>query len=395
MTQEHPIIRLVKGGDKRARHGYPWLYSNEVAMTADAKALPPGAVVAVQNANGNDLGLYGFNPHTLIAARFLNHGAASQIDANFFAARLRRALDLRTRLYDRPFYRLIHAEADGLPGLIVDRFGDAVVVQANTATMELHSARLVDALHDVLSPARIIFKNDSPARTLEGLGLETHAVTGGEGPVTLEENSLKFICDPLGGQKTGWFYDHRGNRAFVAGLAKGQKVIDFYTYAGGFALNCAAAGALSVVAVDRSESSLALAGQAAALNDLSAKISFTRSDVFPEAERRAAAGERFGVVIADPPAFIKSKKDLQPGLKGYQKLARLMAALVSPGGFLFLASCSHNAPLLEFAEACKRGISDADRTGRILRTSGAAADHPVHPALPESAYLKGILYQLD
>lgn len=395
MSPEYPVIRLVKGGDKRARHGHPWLYSNEVAMTAEAKALVPGTVVTVQNANGNALGLYGFNPHTLIAARLLSRDPAAIMDVDFFAGRLRRALDLRTRLFDRPFYRLVHAEADGLPGLIVDRFGDTVVVQANTATMDMHSALLIEAVQAVLSPERIIFKNDSPARALEGLALETHAVTGGEGPVTLEENGLKFICDPLGGQKTGWFYDHRNNRASLARLAKGQTVIDYYTYAGGFALNAAAAGAASVVAVDRSESALALAAEAAQLNGLADKLSFVRSDVFPDAERRAAAGKRFGLVIADPPAFIKSKKDLQPGLKGYQKLARLMAALVSPGGFLFLASCSHNAPLEDFAESCKRGIYDAGRSGRILRTSGAGPDHPVHPSLPESAYLKGILYQLD
>lgn len=395
MSISYPIIRLVKGGGKRARHGHPWIFSNEVAMTASAKALAPGSLVIVEDAGGEALGLYGFNPHTLIAARLLTRNIAAVIDAGFIAERLGGAVQLRNRLFDRPYYRLIHAEADGLPGLVIDRFGDAVVAQANTAMMDRLSPQLTEALEQTLSPARIIFKNDSPARKLEGLELTTFAAKGGEQSLAVEENGLQFVCDPLGGQKTGWFYDHRDNRAFVAKLAKERRVIDYYTYAGGFAITCAASGASSVVAVDRSEGSLALAAEAARLNGLADRVSVQRAEVFADAERRVASGERFGLVIADPPAFVKSKKDLQPGLKGYRKLARLTAALVEPGGFLFLASCSHNVGVADFAETCKRGLDDAGRTGRILRTSGAGADHPVHPALPETAYLKGILYQLD
>ncbi|MBW7835654.1 MAG: class I SAM-dependent rRNA methyltransferase [Sphingomonadales bacterium] len=395
MSISYPIIRLVKGGGKRARHGHPWIFSNEVAMTASAKALAPGSLVIVEDAGGEALGLYGFNPHTLIAARLLTRNIAAVIDAGFIAERLGGAVQLRNRLFDRPYYRLIHAEADGLPGLVIDRFGDAVVAQANTAMMDRLSPQLTEALEQTLSPARIIFKNDSPARKLEGLELATFAAKGGEESLAVEENGLRFVCDPLGGQKTGWFYDHRDNRAFVAKLTKERRVIDYYTYAGGFAITCAASGASSVVAVDRSEGSLALAAEAARLNGLADRVSVQRAEVFADAERRVASGKRFGLVIADPPAFVKSKKDLQPGLKGYRKLARLTAALVEPGGFLFLASCSHNVGVADFAETCKRGLDDAGRTGRILRTSGAGADHPVHPALPETAYLKGILYQLD
>ncbi len=395
MSISYPIIPLAKGGGKRARHGHPWIFSNEVAMTASAKALAPGSLVIVEDAGGEALGLYGFNPHTLIAARLLTRNIAAVIDAGFIAERLGSAVQLRNRLFDRPYYRLIHAEADGLPGLIIDRFGDAMVVQANTAMMDRLSPQLTEALEQTLSPTRIIFKNDSPARKLEGLELTTFAAKGGEESLAVEENGLRFVCDPLGGQKTGWFYDHRDNRAFVAKLTKERRVIDYYTYAGGFAITCAASGASSVVAVDRSEGSLALAAEAARLNGLADRVSVQRAEVFADAERRVASGERFGLVIADPPAFVKSKKDLQPGLKGYRKLARLTSALVEPGGFLFLASCSHNVGVADFAEACKRGLDDAGRSGRILKTSGAGADHPVHPALPETAYLKGILYQLD
>ncbi|RIK93163.1 MAG: RlmI/RlmK family 23S rRNA methyltransferase [Proteobacteria bacterium] len=395
MSTSYPIIRLVKGGGKRARHGHPWIFSNEIAMTASAKALAPGSLVVIEDAGGEALGLYGFNPHTLIAARLLTRNIEAAIDAGFMTERIRSAVQLRNQLFDRPYYRLIHAEADGLPGLVIDRFGDAVVAQANTAMIDRLSPPLIEALEQTLSPARLIFKNDSPARKLEGLELTTFAAKGGEESLAVEENGLRFVCDPLGGQKTGWFYDHRDNRAFVAKLAKDRRVIDYYTYAGGFAVTCAASGASSVVAVDRSEGSLALAEQAARLNGVADRVSVQRAEVFADAEKRGAAGERFGVVIADPPAFVKSKKDLQPGLKGYRKLARLTSALVEPGGFLFLASCSHNVGVADFAETCKRGLDDAGRTGRILKTSGAGADHPVHPALPETAYLKGILYQLD
>lgn len=395
MSTSYPIIRLVKGGGKRARHGHPWIFSNEIAMTASAKALAPGSLVVIEDAGGEALGLYGFNPHTLIAARLLTRNIEAAIDAGFMTERIRSAVQLRNQLFDRPYYRLIHAEADGLPGLVIDRFGDAVVAQANTAMIDRLSPPLIEALEQTLSPARLIFKNDSPARKLEGLELTTFAAKGGEESLAVEENGLQFVCDPLGGQKTGWFYDHRDNRAFVAKLAKDRRVIDYYTYAGGFAVTCAASGASSVVAVDRSEGSLALAAEAARLNGVADRVSVQRAEVFADAEKRGAAGERFGVVIADPPAFVKSKKDLQPGLKGYRKLARLTSALVEPGGFLFLASCSHNVGVADFAETCKRGLDDAGRTGRILETSGAGADHPVHPALPETAYLKGILYQLD
>jgi 23S rRNA (cytosine1962-C5)-methyltransferase len=211
----------------------------------------------------------------------------------------------------------------------------------------------------------------------------------------VREGNLTFLADPLGGQKTGWFFDQRDNRAFVAGLCPGKRVLDVYSYAGGFAVSAAAAGAFRVTAVDRSENALDLARQAATLNNVSADIAFERSDAFDALARLGEDGERFGVVIADPPAFVKSRKDLKSGLKGYRKLARMAARLVEPGGFLFLASCSHNANAEQFAAEVATGIARTGRTGRILRFAGAAPDHPVHPHLPESAYLKAITLQLD
>ena len=391
-----PIVTLQPGRHKRADSGHPWVYSNEIVMDAAAKALPPGTLVTLRKAGGEALGVATFNAHTLVSARLLDRDAKRRIDRDFFAARLESALALRRRLYAEPLYRLVHAEADGLPGIAADRFGDVLVAQINTAGMARLEEEWVAACDAVLAPRAIVLRNDSPARALEGLEPELRIAKGEiDGPIELLENGARFLADPREGQKTGWFFDQRDNRRFVAGLSAGARVLDLYCYAGGFAVAAAQAGADAVLALDRSEPALALAAAAAALNGVGQRCRFQRADAFGELSRLVAAGERFGVVIADPPAFVKSKKDLGPGLRGYRKLARLAAALVEPGGVLFIASCSHNVEPADFAEAVRRGLEDAERSGRILRSAGAAPDHPVHPWLPESAYLKAQALVLD
>lgn len=391
-----PVVRLQPGRHKRARSGHPWVYSNEVVMDAAAKALPKGGLVRLEASNGEPLGVAMFNPHTLIAARIVARDATAAIDAAFFAGRLAAARDLRERLYPGGHYRLVHAEADGLPGLIIDRYGEAVVVQANTAGMDAFLPVLLDALDTEIAPRVVVLRNDSAARGLEGISQEVRIAKGSlDGAVEIVENGARFVVDLQEGQKTGWFYDQRENRAAVARLATGARVLDLYTYGGGFAVASARAGASEVIAVDRSETALTSAARSAALNGVDARCRFAKAEAFTELERLAASGERFGVVVADPPAFVKSKKDLAAGARGYRKLARLSATLVAPGGFLFIASCSHNVDRATFDEQVQHGLHDAGRTGRILLMSGAAADHPVHPHLPESIYLKASLLQLD
>jgi 23S rRNA (cytosine1962-C5)-methyltransferase len=391
-----PVVTLLAGGHRRAEGGHPWIYSNEVEMDAAARAIAPGSLVTVKRADSRPLGVAMFNPHTLLAGRLLDRDAARPIGRRFVMRRLERALQLRERLYRAPFYRLVHAEADGLPGLVVDRFGPVLVVQENAAGMELLEPVIVEALSALLSPDAIVLRNDSPARGLEGLTQEVRVAAGAvDGPVTVEEDGAIFLADVLAGQKTGWFFDQRDNRAFVAGLAAGARVLDLYCYSGGFAVAAARAGAASVAGIDRSEAALALAGEAAARNDVAALCDFRRAEVFAEAAALASAGERFDIVIADPPAFARSKRDVPAALRGYRKLARLAMQLTAPGGFVFLASCSHNVAAADFAEAARRGLADAGRTGRILREAGAGADHPIHPALPESAYLKSLVLSLD
>jgi 23S rRNA (cytosine1962-C5)-methyltransferase len=391
-----PVVSLLPGGHRRAEGGHPWIYSNEIQMDAAAKAVTSGSLVTCKRADGRTLGVAMFNPHTLLGARLLDRDAARPIGRRFIARRLERALKLRERLYSAPFYRLVHAEADGLPGLVVDRFGPVLVVQQNAAGMERLEPVVVDALTALVSPRAIVLRNDSPARVLEGLPQEVRVVLGAvDGPVTVEENGTAFLADVLAGQKTGWFFDQRDNRAFVAGLCAGARVLDLYCYSGGFAVAAARAGATSVTGIDRSEAALALAGETAASNGVAGICDFRRAEVFAEAASRASAGERFDIVIADPPAFARSRRDVPAALRGYRKLARLAAGLTAPGGFVFIASCSHNVGAPDFAEAVRRGLADAGRTVRILREAGAGPDHPVHPALPETSYLKSQVLSLD
>jgi 23S rRNA (cytosine1962-C5)-methyltransferase len=394
--QTRPTITLLPGRQKRAEGGHPWIYSNEISMDAAAKSLPAGGLVTVRKPDGKGLGVATFNAHPLVSARLLSRDATQKIDRTFLARTLRRALALRERLFPEPFYRLIHAEADGLPGLVVDRFGKALVCQFNTAGMALLEADVLAALDQVLAPEIVVLRNDSSARLAEGLSNEVQVAKGNvEGPVELIENGARFTADLLGGQKTGWFFDQRANRRFMSRLARDLRVLDLYTFAGGFAVEAALAGAREVVGIDRSEPALALAKAAAIRNGVAERCTFRRGEAFAEMERLAQEDERFEMVIADPPAFIKTKKDVGAGLRGYRKLAHLAGAIVAKGGFLFLASCSHNAEPASFAEAIRRGIADTGRNARILRSSGADADHPVHPALPESAYLKAQTFLLD
>jgi 23S rRNA (cytosine1962-C5)-methyltransferase len=391
-----PRISLLPGCARRAEAGHPWIFSNEVRMDAAARALPPGALVTLCRAGGSPLGVAMFNPHTLLTARLLDRDAGRAIGRRFLARRLERALALRERIFAAPHYRLVHAEADGVPGLIVDRFGAVLVAQANAAGIARLEPIVLDALDGLLRPAAIVLRNDSPVRAQEGLATETRVARGRlDAAVVVDEDGACFPVDVLAGQKTGWFYDQRRNRAFIAGLASAARVLDLYCYSGGFAVQMARAGAAAVTGIDSSAQALRLAAEAAALNGVAARCAFRRVEAFAEAARLAAAGERFDVVVADPPAFARSRRDAGPALRGYRKLARLAAALVAPRGFLFLASCSFHVGEAEFAEAVRRGLADAGRAGRILRRAGAGPDHPIHPALPETAYLKTATLALD
>lgn len=389
-----PLLRLLPGRDRRVKAGHPWAYSNEVAMSPEARALPPGSPVRLEGDDGVKHGIWQFNPHSLIAARVLDRDPAARPDAAWFRARIAEALSLRERLGVARHCRLVHAEADGLPGLILDRHGDAVALQANTAGMEAATPLVLEALHALMAPRVVVARNDSPVRALEGLPLESRLLHGTDATARIEEGGLAFEMDLLSGQKTGWFHDQRENRARVAALARGATMLDAFCHTGGFGLVAAQAGAAHVTLLDRSEPALALAMRTAAAHGLAERVTAQRGEALEALERMVGMGRRFEVVVADPPAFAKARKDIPAALRAYLRLARLCAQLVAPGGVLFIASCSHHVAPPDFADAVAQGVWRARREARLLFQGGAGPDHPVHPLLPESAYLKALLFQL-
>jgi len=391
-----PIIRIQPQRHRRVESGHPWIYSNEIVMDQTAKAIEPGTLVEFRTHDKSFIGKGSFNHRSLIAGRIFTRKPLENIDGTFIRARLDDALALREQLATGPYYRLIHAEADGLPGLIVDRFGPHCVLQFNTAGMDRLAPLVEEALTGIVNPESIVLRNDSASRELEGLPREIKTLRGDmNGPIELHENGLVYFADPQTGQKTGWYFDQRDNRALVARYADTDtSLLDLYCHTGGFALQAARAGA-KVTGVDSSEAALELAAKAAAQNGLTGKCQWQRADIFADLERRAKEGEKFEIAVADPPAFVKSRKDLSSGTRGYRKLVRLAAQVTAPQGLLFIASCSYNMELPNFIEQIARGLHEAGRAGRILHTTFAAPDHPMHPHLPESAYLKALLIRLD
>lgn len=391
------VVRLKPKAEARAiRHGFPWVYADELVTDRRTQSLPPGALAVLEDGERRPLGLVTVNVKSKIIARMLDRDPEAVIDENWFAARLTRALDLRERLFDAPYYRLIHAEADGLPGVVIDRFGDAAVIQPNAAWAETHIDALAAALRKVTGVTTVIKNGTGRSRSLEGLPEETTVLAGGvSGPIPVLMNGATYMADVMGGQKTGLFYDQRPNHAFAARLAKGARVLDVFSHVGGFALAALAGGAESALAVDASAAALTLATEGAAASGVADRFATRQGDAFEVLEALGAEGARFDLVICDPPAFAPAKPALEAGLRAYERIARLAAPLVAPGGYLILCSCSHAADLSSFRNASSRGIGRAGRRGQILHTGFAGPDHPLLPQLAESGYLKSLVFRLD
>ncbi|ATF18047.1 RSP_2647 family RNA methyltransferase [Phaeobacter gallaeciensis] len=396
---ERARVKLKPKANARAlRHGFPWVYANELVTDRRTRKLAPGTLAVLEDDGMTQMGLVAVNPESKIIARMLDSDPAADLSVDWFSARLRRALELREQLYDAPFYRLVHAESDGLPGVVIDRFGDTCVVQPNAAWAEAHLEALTEALVSVTGVTTVLKNASGRARSLEGLDDISTALRGTapEAAVEVTMNGATYMADLTGGQKTGLFYDQRDNHAFAAKLVKpGAKVLDVFSHVGGFGLAMLAAGAAEATCVDGSAPALELAGQGAAASGFAERFTARQGDAFEVLTQLGEEGAQFDVVICDPPAFAPSKQALEAGLRAYERIAKLAAPLVAPGGYLGLCSCSHAADLSRFRNASARGIGRGGRRSQLLHTGYAGADHPQLPQLAESGYLKAVFFRLD
>lgn len=392
-----PRVRLKPKANARGlRRGFPWVYDSDLVTDRRTKALPPGAIAVLEDGERTPLGVVAVNTQSRIVCRMLDQDPHAVIDRGWFATRLSRALELRERLFDKPFYRLVHAEADGLPGVVIDRFGEACVVQPNAAWADAHITELAEALAEVTGVTTILKNASGRTRALEGLDDVSSVLLGTapEAPIPVSMNGATYMADLTGGQKTGLFFDQRPNHAFAASLARGARVLDVFSHVGGFGLAALANGAESTLCVDGSAPALNLAARGAAAMGVSDRFSSRLGDAFDVLTALGQEGAQFDLVVCDPPAFAPSKQALEAGLRAYERVARLAAPLVAPGGYLGLCSCSHAADLQRFRDASVRGIGRAGRSAQLLATGFAGPDHPQLPQLAESGYLKAVFFRL-
>jgi len=389
MTTLAPL-RLNKDQDRRLLAGHCWIYNNEIDnLATPLKGFQPGQPVRIITHGGHSLGQGYVNPHSLICARLITQDPRQSLGPALWVRRLQQALELRQRLYDQPYYRLVYGEADGLPGLVVDRYGDLLVVQISTAGMEHIRTDLLAALDKVVRPKCIVLRNDSSVRELEGLPLANEVVLG-EPPGTVEvpEHGNRFLVSPLTGQKTGWFFDQAENRGRLARFGKPKRALDVCSYLGAWGLRAASLGAKEVVCVDSSATALEGVGENAERNGLLDRVSGLQGDAFDVLRLLKEQGERFDLVMLDPPAFIKRRKDEREGLLAYQRLNRLALDVLAPGGLLVTSSCSFHLGRDEFLRTVQQAARRANFSLQLLESGGQGPDHPIHPAIPETAYLK-------
>ncbi len=389
-TMALPDLFLKKNEDKRLRQGHLWVFSNEVDTQRNPLSLyNAGDLVKVCASDGKVMGTAYINPNTLICARLLSRKPHAKLGTKLFTARISNALALRERFYSKPYYRLIFAESDGLPGLVIDRFGDVLSVQITTAGIERQKDPLIEVLVKLLQPRAILLKNDNPQRQLEGLSTDTELAYGSlPDQLMIEENNARYQIDCLNGQKTGWFFDHRSSRAELAQLAKNRTVLDLFSYSGAWGIPAAIKGAQQVTCVDASASAISLATQNAALNQVSNTVQCVQSDVFDYLKQARLDKQNFDIVVLDPPALIKRKKDFKAGYEAYRRLNHLALQVLAKDGILVSASCSYHLSKANLHEILRSSARHIDRNLSIVTTGGQAPDHPIHPAIAETEYLK-------
>lgn len=384
-------LRLKKREERRVQSGHGWVFSNEIDTQATPlKQLEPGSAITLETSNGKFLAHAYVNPHSLITARVTSRRANKPFSATMLRERLELALQLRSYRYSDNYYRLVHSEGDFLPGLTVDRYDNVLVVQITTAGMERFRDDIVDALQQLCEARSIFLRNDTPVRELEQLPLYREWAVGGVVDVLqIRENGLHFEVPAEISQKTGWFYDHRDSRAALAPWVSGKRVLDVYSYVGGFGVCAAHMGAREVLGIDVSANAVDAAMANAALNNVSDRYSARCADAVEAMRTLFEEGERFDVVVLDPPAFIKRRKDRDAGLRHYALNNRLAMRLLAPGGVLFSASCSQALSHDDLLQQMRKSLPASALGLQILAPLQQAADHPVNVAMPETLYLTG------
>lgn len=395
-SAERRTLHLKKNEERRLKAGHLWIFSNEIdPAKSPVGDFEPGQEATIMSWQGKPVGAGYVNPRSLIAARLLSSNPKAEFDAAFLARRLRAALAWREKLagpgFDPRFCRLVHAEGDYLPGLTLDRFGDVLVLQITTAGLERLKEPLLAALDELIRPKGMILRGDLASRVLEGLPQETETV--GEVPefLEVEEGGARFRVPALTGQKTGWFYDQRDNRGALARHCRGVRVLDAFSYAGGFGVRAALAGAASVTCLDASQPALEFARQAAEASGVGDRLTGRAGDAMESMRALYEAGERFEVVCLDPPAFIKRKKDFDAGSRAYLKANRWAMRLLTDDGLLMSCSCSQHFSADDLRQTLTHAGQEEGRRIQLVERRGQAMDHPVHPAMPETEYLKAFI----
>lgn len=390
-------LRLQKNEERRLLSGHLWIYSNEINNQATPlKQFVRGELVQVESFQGQVIGVAYVNPNTLLCGRLLTCDVREIIDTAFFIRRIQEALNLRERFFEKPFYRLIYSEGDFLPGVIIDRFDDTLVVQINTAGMDHLKDYLIEALLVVVKPRHILFRNDSAYRVLEGLSQSVEAAYG-EPPelIITKENDCSFYVPIWQGQKTGWFYDHRDSRKHLLPYIKAKKVLDVFSYLGGFGITLAAGGANHVTCIDASEKAVHLILENAKLNHVESHVDCLCEDAFKALQKLREENRKFDVIVLDPPAFIKRKKDLKSGTGAYQQINQLALELLHDNGILLSASCSMHLSRDELLETLRRAAVKTKKRIRVLEQLHQSADHPINPGIEETNYLKGFILSVN
>ncbi len=389
-------LRLKKNEERRLRAGHLWVYSNEVDTdVTPLKSFEPGQPVVFQAHNGKTLGTGYVNPHVLLCARLVSRDPDHPLGPSLLVHRLNVALALRERLYPNACYRLVYGEADGLPGLVVDRYGEVCVAQLTTAGMERLQDAVLAALHQVLKPAAVLWRNDSPVRVLEGLPVYVQSAAG-QPPetVTLVENGAQFQVPLWGGQKTGWFYDQQDNRARLLKYVRDRRVLDVFSYLGAWGIQAVLHGARAAVCVDASATALEQLRANVAINAAGDRISVQQGDAFAVLKTLREAHERFNIVILDPPAFIKRSKDMRAGMQAYRRLNEMAMQVLAKDGLLVSCSCSQQLPPPALEQILLQAARHLDRSLQLLERGQQAPDHPTHPAIAETSYLKALFARL-